>query len=69
MNNLIKKIYACEKEKNSVGTIANALLWASVILAVSWLTRGAENASTINLITLLGASSTFLFTNRQQKNK
>ena len=59
MNELIKNIYQCEKEAG-VAQIVNALIWAAVILASSWLMRGSENANML-LIVLLGGFTSTLF--------
>jgi hypothetical protein len=68
MKSLISKIYNCEKDGAAVG-IANALVWAAVIIAASWLTRGSENADALYIIILSASTVSFLFTERQRKNK
>jgi hypothetical protein len=68
MKSLIQKIYSCEKEKIAM-SLGNALLWAAVIIVASWLTRGSENADTLFVIILSVATTAFLFTDRQQKNR
>jgi hypothetical protein len=67
MKNLIQKVYSCEKESAGVG-IANALIWAAVIIAASWLTRGSEHADALFVIILTASTTAFLFTDRQRKN-
>lgn len=40
--------------------IVNALIWAGVMLVTAWLLHGSEQASTVLLILITGASSTLL---------
>jgi len=68
MKNLISRVYNCEKESASIG-IANALLWAIVMIVASWLSRGSENADAFYIIIITGTTAAFLFTDRQRKNK
>ena len=67
MNDLIKKVYRCEKEGAASGLV-NALLWASVIIAGSWLSRGSENADAFFIILISAATISMLFVDRQRKN-
>ena len=68
MKDLINRVYNCEKDSVAVG-IANALIWATVMILASWLTRGSENADALFIIILVGSTTAFLFTDRQRKNK
>lgn len=68
MKNLINRVYNCEKDSAAVG-IANALIWATVMILASWLTRGSEHADALFIIILVGSTTAFLFTDRQRKNK
>ena len=68
MKNLINRVYNCEKESASIG-IVNALIWATVMILASWLSRGSENADALFIIILTASTTAFLFTDRQRKNK
>lgn len=68
MKSFIKKVYACEKE-GAVLWIANALLWAAVIIIGSWLIRGSEHANALYFIILSVSTTAFLLMDRQRKNK
>ena len=68
MKDLINRVYNCEKDSAAVG-IANALIWATVMILASWLTRGSEYADALFMIILIGSTTAFLFTDRQRKNK
>ena len=59
MTKLFKTLYQCEKSSTFL-TIANALLWAAVILATSWVLRGTEQAETMFFITMTAATTSFL---------
>lgn len=63
MKTLIQKISACEKSSASI-TIANALLWAAVILIASWLSRGSEQSDALFILILCASTTAFLFTDR-----
>jgi hypothetical protein len=65
MISLIKKVYQCETEKRMV-QIVNALIWAVVMIATAWLMRGSEQADTVFLILLMGASTTLVLINDLQ---
>ena len=65
MKNLIQKIVACETHATTT-RIANALLWAAVILITSWLSRGSENADAVFIMIISLAAAAFLVTDRQQ---
>lgn len=62
MKTFIQKLIACET--NNIA-IAHAILWAAVILATSWLTRGTDNAETVLIIMIGAASSAILFNHRK----
>ncbi len=68
MKNFIKKVYACEKE-SATQWIANALLWAAVIIIGAWLSRGSEHANALYFIILTASTAAFLYTDQRRKNK
>ena len=67
MKNLMSRIYNCEREQ-ALKTIANGIVWASVILLGSWLSRGSENADAIFIILLTASTTAFLYSDRKLKN-
>ena len=67
MKSLINKVNNCEKDGAAFG-IANAIVWAIVILVASWLTRGSENAEALFIIIISASTVAFLFGERQRKN-
>lgn len=68
MKSFINEIYQCGKETNTA-MLANAIIWATVLIASSWLLRGAEHADTLLIIILSAAAGSILFTNQQRKRK
>jgi hypothetical protein len=66
MKNLIQKIGTCESN-NATIAIGNALLWAAVMLATAWLTRGSEHAESIFLVLLCASTTSLLLIDRYQK--
>jgi hypothetical protein len=66
MINFIKKVYQCEKESSAIA-IVNALFWAMLLIASSWLMRGSEHADAFFIIILCGATSAMLFIDKMRK--
>ena len=67
MKSLINKVNNCEKDGADFG-VADAILWAIVILVASWLTRGSENADALFIIIITASTVAFLFGENQRKN-
>ncbi|MEM7336329.1 MAG: hypothetical protein AAF490_29890 [Chloroflexota bacterium] len=68
MINSIKKAILCDLQNNRI-MLAHSLVWAAVILAVSWILRESDQSEAVFLILITASSSSFLLVQNKTGKK